>query len=178
MDTTNQRYNERDECFLTGKMVIAGKSRSIDIADISRTGARIISGLNLTPNQETEIEINITDSMVFKSDCRVVWSTTHLSGYMAGIIYINIDEEKIARIFSQANLIRQRKIELKKSPHKEIYDSVFESYTEEIFLRRVEEFVTYIKKNDPKKGPWAEQLYKKLKDTIAKTMNEFEKWAE
>ena len=57
-------------------------------------------------------------------------------------------EEETERIFNQTNVVEESKVGLKKSPHMEIYDSIFESYAEEVFLRRVEEFVEYIKKEE------------------------------
>lgn len=172
----NKRQNRRLECSLEAKIDILNKSRSVEITDINEYGARLISSINISPGEDKEIEISAAKGNIYRFKCKIVWSAIFLSKYMLGIVFLDNDLKMIRKLLSDVDLsfVDDSKIA---NLHKETFDMVFESYTEELFLRQLNEFVEYIKKNDPSKASWSEGLYKDLKESIENILSEFETWA-
>ncbi|MBN2407735.1 MAG: PilZ domain-containing protein [Elusimicrobia bacterium] len=177
MDSEEKRKYRRLECSLEAKMRIDGKPRSVEVTDVNEHGARVQGGMRLPPGENTEIEIFFKEDLRLKVNCRIIWSSVYLSGYAMGIVFPGAEAD-VKEALKKSGFGFEAVPAGQVNRHKQVYDSIFESYSEEIFLRRVEEFVDYVKENDPKNSEWAEQLYKKLKNIIEEVLEELRKWAE
>lgn len=172
----NNRDQQRFHSSFKGKLAVSGKKFDMNVVDINHHGVRIITGVSLPCSSQVNLNITFND-LSFNVNGLVVWSSICDTKYQTGIKFIDIDKKEISNFFLEAKKIDPSIIKPIKNPRMETYETTFESYHDEVFLRRVNEFVDYIIEKDPEKKEWAQNLLEKLKSVIENIKNEFEKWA-
>ena len=175
MTNPNKRKKDRIPCEFDGYARIGDNTQNINIVDINIMGAKIITINPLPKNKEIEIAINLPNNEILKLKTRVVWSSETGRAVISGLKFSETDISLTEQQLAKAGLIDKKS---KINRRREMYDTVFESYHDEVFLRRVEEFVDFIKETDPDKGLWAETLLKDLKKEISAIKDKYKKWSE
>ena len=148
----------------------------IDIVNINAQGAEIVSLTPLNADMEFNIIIKIGGDEI-KCGCKVTWFMNKNENYIGGVRFEDISEEYIREKLVQADIMPDVRDASLYDERQEMFDNVFESYHDEIFLRRAGEFVNYICENDPEKCEWARGILKSMTENMATAKKALEKWA-
>ncbi|MFC2091349.1 PilZ domain-containing protein [Elusimicrobiota bacterium] len=177
MNGKERRADTRYFRQLAGTIRLDNTSIVIGVNNISKTGAEISTSDPLSIDSIFEINIQLNKDLALTSACSVAWSAKKGSDYIFGVKFMETDIIKISDLLVQAGIIEHDDTQLSGGPYLEMFETTFESYHDEIFIRRAHEFVDYIKENDPEKADWAEELLARMKAVIESTKNSFETWA-
>ena len=170
-----RRNIPRYACELTGS-IHGGESFSlINIVNINGQGAEIISRTPLSSGSEFSIKMNVGEEEI-NCRCTVTWFMNKNEEYIGGVRFEDVSEEFIKERLIQADIIPDTHDSSVYDERQEMFDNVFESYHDEIFLRRAGEFVNYICENEPEKCEWARDILKSMTDNLADAKKAFEKW--
>jgi len=177
MVDNERRREERIKGILFGTIEKNNSECYVNVVNINLTGAQILTNTELVPGSKTKITVQLSDRISLVLKCIIVWVSSYKTSYYSGILFENPDKEEMKNKFLQAELPMPRNVASSESKRKETYEIIFESYHDEIFLRRVWEFIDYIKDSDPGSYPWAQKEYNKLKVVVEEVKSNFRNWA-